>query len=105
MTGLIKHSLQLLSLPVLSEPSRSPGLPFEEPSAQYIALSRQLGVNTIPLRLCDLAQIVREETLVIYPYQNVASFLDQQVAASTQGKANRWKTYEWHWRPVKQSSS
>jgi hypothetical protein len=107
MTGLVKHSLQLLhlNLPVLSEPVRSPGFSFEQPSADYRALSQQLGVNTIPLRLCELAQIVREETLGIYPYPSVASYLDQQVAALSQGKANRWKTYEWHWRPVKQYSS
>jgi hypothetical protein len=107
MTGLVKHSLQLLhlNLPVLSEPARSPGFSFEQPSADYVALSKQLGVNTIPLRLCELAQIVREETLGIYPYQDVASYLDQQAAALSQGKVNRWKTYEWRWRPVKSYSS
>ena len=105
MTGLVKHSLPFLRLPVLSEPARSPGFSFEQPSADYIALSRQLGVNTIPLRLCELAQIVREETLGIYSYQQVASYLDQQVAALSQGKSNRWRTYEWRWRPVKPYSS
>ena len=107
MTGLVKHSLQLLhlNLPVLSEPARSPGFSFEQPSAEYVALSQKLGVNTIPLRLCELAQIVREETLGIYPYPSVASYLDQQVAALSQGKANRWKIHEWHWRPVKPYAS
>jgi hypothetical protein len=105
MTGIVTHPLKLLHLSVLSEPVRSPGLSFEQPDAEYVALSQQLGVNTIPLRLCELAQIVREETLGTYSYERVVSYLDKQVAALRQSKSNRWLIQEWSWCPVKQYPS
>ncbi len=102
MNGIVKNSLKLLGLPVLSEPVRVPGLTFDQPSAEYIELSQQLGVNRIPIQLCQLAQIVREETMGTYPYDSVVQYLDKQAAALSQSTRERWRTFRWCWRPVKE---
>jgi len=106
MTGLLKQSRALLSIPSLSEPTRSVAVSVDEPSVDYIRLSRKLGVNQIPLRLVELAKIVREETLGIYPYEDVARYLDKQVEKLRGNRADSWRSfYEWRWHPVREYSS
>ena len=67
MTSFLTRSRALLSIPALAEPHRSVAISVAEPSEDYIRLSQRLGINKIPLRLVELAKVVREETLGIYP--------------------------------------
>ncbi len=106
MNHLLTRSRALLSIPALSEPTRSVAVAVEEPSDEYVRLSQHLGINTIPLRLVDLAKVVREETLGIYPYEDVVCYLDKQVEKLAGSRSNRWHSFhEWRWHPVKEYRS
>lgn len=106
MSSLWKQSRALLTIPVLSEPSRRAAAPVEEPSEEYIQLSNELGINQIPLRLVELAQVVREETLGVYPYEEVVRCLDKQVAKLAGSQSKTWHFLpDWSWHPVKEYSS
>ena len=102
MTNLLTRSRALLSIPALAEPHRSVAVSIEEPSEEYVRLSQRLGINKIPLRLVELAKVVREETLGIYPYEEVARYLDKQIEKLVNSRPDRWHSYhEWRWHPVK----
>ena len=106
MNTLFTRSRALLNIPVLAEPSRSLAVSVEEPSEEYVQLSHRLGINTIPLRLVELAKVVREETLGIYPYEDVARYLDKQIEKLASSRSETWRfLHEWRWRPVKDYSS
>lgn len=94
MSTLLTRSRAYLSLPALSEPSRCVATAIEEPSPDYVRLSRNLGVNKIPIRLLELSKVVHEETLGVYPYEDVARYLDKQVEKLAGGRKNSWRTYE-----------
>ena len=106
MNHLLTRSRALLSIPALSEPARSVAVAVEEPSDEYVRLSQHLGINKIPLRLVELAKVVREETLGIYPYEDVVRYLDKQVEKLAGSRSDRWHSFhEWRWHPVKEYSS
>jgi hypothetical protein len=106
MTSLLKQSRDLLGIPALLEPVRNVAVAVDEPSEEYVRLSQQLGINKIPLRLADLAEIVREETLGVYPYEDVVRYLDKQVGKLASRRSERWRSfYEWNWHPIKEYSS
>lgn len=106
MTGLLKQSRVLLSIPSLSEPSRRIATAINEPSEEYVQISKKLGINKIPLRLLELAKVVREETLGVYSYEEVARYLDKQVEKLASARLESWRSfYEWRWHPVKEYSS
>jgi hypothetical protein len=106
MAHLLRQTRALLTIPALSEPSRGTIVLTEEPGEEFVQLSRKLGINKIPLRLAELAQVVREETLGVYPYEDVARYLDKQVERLMSGKSDSWRfRYEWRWHPVKEYSS
>lgn len=106
MTSLLKQSRALLRIPALLEPVRSVSVAVDEPSDEYVWLSQQLGINKIPLRLADLAKVIREETLGIYPYEDVARYLDKQLGKLASGRSERWRSfYEWNWHPIKEYTS
>ena len=106
MNHLLARSRTLLSIPALSEPTRSVAVVVEEPAEEFIRLSQDLGINKIPLRLVELAKIVREETLGLYPYEDVVRYLDKQVEKLTNSRSDRWHSlYRWRWHPVKEYPS
>ena len=106
MTSLLTRSRALLSIPALAEPQRSVAISIEEPSEDYVRLSQRLGINQIPLRLVELAKVVREETLGIYPYKEVARYLNKQIEKLVDSRSDRWHSYhEWRWHPLKEYSS
>jgi hypothetical protein len=78
----------------------------EEPDEEYIRLSRTLGINKIPLRLVELARVVQEECLGVYPYEHVARYLDKRVQELRKNKSGSHYHYaEWRWHPLKEYSS
>ena len=79
---------------------------MEEPTEEYVRFSRDLGINKIPLRLVELARIVREETPGLYPYEDVVRYLDKQVEKLANNRSNRWHSlYGWRWHPAKEYPS
>ena len=106
MISLLTRSRALLSIPALAEPHRNVAISVEEPSENYVRLSQRLGINKIPLRLVELAKVVRQETLGIYPYEEVARYLDKQIEKLANSRSNRWSSFhEWRWHPVKDYST
>jgi hypothetical protein len=67
MISLLKQSRALLTISALSEPVKISPLALEEPDEEYVRLSKALGINKIPLRLVELARVVQEECLGVYP--------------------------------------
>jgi hypothetical protein len=106
MSNLLTRSRALLTIPALSEPTRSVAVTVDEPSEEFVELSQQLGINKIPLRLVELARVVQEETMGVYPYDDVARYLDKQVQKLKGSDSGRWGSfYEWRWHPAKEYSS
>ena len=82
--------------------SRSP-LIAEIPDAAYIEASQRLRINTIPLALAELEQVLREETLGVYDYAKVAAYLDEQCRQlNEQRKPGVFRSYEWRWHPIRE---
>jgi hypothetical protein len=106
MSNLLTRPRALLTIPALSEPTRSVAVTVDEPSEEFVQLSQQLGINKIPLRLVELARVVREETMGVYPYEDVVRYLDKQVGKLAGVRSERWRSfYEWRWHPAKEYSS
>jgi hypothetical protein len=105
MVSLLRQSRTLLTIPILSEPVKTSTLAIEEPDEEYIRLSKALGINKIPLRLVELAQVVQEECLDTYPYEDVERYLDRRVQELRKKKSGFHYYYpEWRWHPVKEYS-
>jgi hypothetical protein len=106
MINLLKQSRVLLTIPALSEPVKTPTLAIEEPCEEYVRLSRALGINKIPLRLVELARVIQEECLGVYPYEAVVRYLDRRVEELRKKRPRSHYYYtEWCWRPIREYSS
>jgi hypothetical protein len=105
MISLLRQSRTLLTIPALSEPVKTSTLAVEEPDEEYVRLSKTLGINTIPLRLVELAHVIQEECLGTYPYEAVVRYLDRRVEKLRKEKSRSHYSYiEWRWHPVKECS-
>jgi hypothetical protein len=92
--------------PIKIEPAepafRRTTLVAEMPDQEYIAVSTRIGVNSIPLALAQLEQVIQEETLGIYDYGKVTAFLESQCARLNKGRSSGQARFEWNWHPVKE---
>ena len=103
ITTLHQHTLDQGWTSEDGEPvlSRSP-LVAEIPDAAYIEVSQRLRINTIPLALAELEQVLREETLGIYHYSKVEAYLDEQCRRLDEKRGpGVFRSYAWHWHPIR----
>jgi hypothetical protein len=65
-------------------------------------MSVRLQLNSIPLALCDLEDVLRAEGIAVFNYAQVNQYLDAQCAALTATSAAKkdYKTFQWYWHPV-----
>lgn len=72
------------------------------PDDEYVKLSKEMKVNSIPLALARLEAILQEETLGVYDYDKVVAYLDEQARRLTRESRKRgeYVNFEWKWKCV-----
>ena len=75
----------------------------EIPDAAYREISQRLGINTIPLALVELEEVLRRKTLGVYDYSKVVAYLDEQCRRlDEERKPGLFRSYEWRWHPIRE---